>query len=283
MATVAIVTSTTFGDDNKVCFVAGMSAAGVPNAKPNEYAARGDYSSLPKQFTAALSDNADLKLIVAAGGNIAANAAASCLSSKPYIFLAGTAPTLGKTNVGGVILNTPDQNNARAALLQGIDPAKIYLVVNNNAPMRSDEVTAWQNNNVAYFFQTYPNNPTAAQVDKSFADDLDALAKNSPSGVVISADPVFRHYRHAFIKALRNHNSMKTIPVCWPFHEYKDADNAGPGKGYAIQRPQLSVPATDVKEVPYTAYYELGWIAGKYLNGNTVGIKQWDYTQNKWV
>jgi hypothetical protein len=93
MATVAIVHSTAYGDNNKGCFDAGMADAlqgsGVPKPATPDYPARGDYSKLQQRVRDALQGPPSADLIVAAGGVIAANAAAAVLThpnDKPYIF-----------------------------------------------------------------------------------------------------------------------------------------------------------------------------------------------------
>jgi hypothetical protein len=69
--------------------------------------------------------------------------------------------------------------------------------------------------------------------------------------------------------------------VCYPFKEF--ADNSG--HAYYLPKPQLSVPAgSSAPEIQDTAYYQLGWKAGKYLTQKAnEGFTTWDVNLNRWV
>jgi hypothetical protein len=289
---IAIVTSISYGDNNKDCFERGVRDGGFAAALPtiDPFHARGDYQHINTQVQNAVADNPNL--IVTAGGVIAANAAAAVLNaanSKPYIYLAGIAPSaMGPTNKGGVILNTPAQNGARLQQLTGhCDLTKVYLVVNDNNPMEAganSEAVQWGNNRVARFFAGIAN-PTAANVVQVLTQAVTALAASNPtpSGLVISSDPYFRLYRTELVKTFRADNTLKAVPICYPFKEHADADKSG--HAYWLYKPQLSVPVATSSnaDIQATGYYKLGLEAGKYLStGANRGIITWDLNQNRW-
>jgi hypothetical protein len=182
-------------------------------------------------------------------------------------------------------LDIPSQDGARAALLQQnvptLDLSKVYLVVNNNAPMSPGEEQVWINANVAKFFVGNPN-PPKGTVDP-FTPDVTALANSqpTPTGLVISADPYFRLSRTALIKAIRANNTLKNIPVCYPFREFADARH-----GYSLVEPQLSLPVatSNSADIKKTAYYQLGFKAGQYLLkiGTNTGVVTWSSNLKKW-
>jgi hypothetical protein len=293
MAKIAIVSSIGYGGDIQSCFKSGVVDGGLaaPTIKP--FPAQGDYSNVNTQVQNAIADNPDL--IVTAGGVIAANAAAAVLNaanSKRYIYLAGIVPSaIGPTKKGGVILNTPAQNGARLQQLTGhCDLTKVYLVVNDNNPMEAganSEAAQWANmgnNNVARFFAGIAN-PTAANVVQVLTQAVTALAASNPtpSGLVISADPVFRLFRTELRKAFRANNTLKAVPICYPFKEY--ADNSG--HGFVLNKPQVSVhvASSTKSDIQDTGYYQLGLKAGRYLSqggDQDQGTATWDANQNKW-
>lgn len=291
MPIVAIVHSTAYGDNNKDCFDAGINATGAAQVQTSDFPARGNYAQLQQKVTDALAVNPDL--IVAAGGVIAANAAAAVLShttDKPYIFLTGdlSVTNVGPTNVGGVDLNCSAGNPARLTLLgttfPGLNLANVYLVVNNNAPMSGHEVQQWQqagNNHFKIFFQNSANPPENAA--NPFGAEVAALAASNPrpSGLVISADPCFRYHRAKLAQAIRANGTLNAVRVCYPFREF--ADN---GSHCSLDRPQLSLPVASsaAAEITATAYYQLGRKAGTYLNTQqNAGVVKWDFTQNNWA
>jgi hypothetical protein len=195
---------------------------------------------------------------------------------------------VGPTNAGGVDLNCSAENSARLALLgttfPGLNLSNVYLVVNSNAPMSGREAQQWMsagNNFVKIFFQGTANPPDNAT--NPFGTEITALATShpTPSGLVISADPYFRHHRKELSTAIRANATLSTVPVCYPFHEFTDT-----GPHCSLNKPQLSVPVatSTAPDIKGTAYYQLGFEAGKYLvTGKHVGGVKWDVAQKKWV
>ena len=212
MTTIAVVHSTAFSAEFQTCFMAGVTASGAVQPitiTHTPFEAHGEYRQLPTLMRNAADTHPDL--IVAAGGLIAANAAATVLiqsnGDPQFVYLSGVSLTGNNPcNSGGVNLNVSIENSVRRALLTGnpynLDPARIYLVVNNNAPMSAQEATSWGANSAA-FFPTGPNpliNTNDTTAGNHFIHEFSVLASCQPKplGLVISGDPYFRHWRTAF-------------------------------------------------------------------------------------
>jgi hypothetical protein len=235
MATIAIVTSIQFGGHPRSCFEAGLSASGAahPITIAPPYEAQGNYGVLNTLVSNAASTHPDL--IVTAGGLAAATAASSMLNQgngdPQFVYLSGVLLTgSNPCNSGGVNQNVPLENTERRNKLTGhpppfnVNPARIWLVVNNNNPISTQEGTSW-GTNVHPFFASGPNPPTNANdatASNHFIQEFAALAAeaNPPLGLVISPDPYFRLWRTAFTIALAN---RLPVPVCYSYHDFVDA------------------------------------------------------------
>jgi hypothetical protein len=98
---------------------------------------------------------------------------------------------------------------------------------------------------------------------------------------VISADPYFRLWRTAFTTALGN---ILPVPVCYPFQDFKDAiqpNQPNYDNSAVLDLPQLNDPNDSSNSE--TAYYKLGWQAGRYLAGTAnVRVVTWDWQNRVW-
>ena len=214
MATIAIVTSTTFGSDNAACFKSGLSSSlggnPQPTILPPFQSPNGSYdlATLQPLIRSAVNNNPGPDLIVTAGGLPTAMAAAAELThpnDPKFIFLIGDALGGNPTALaGGVNMNNPSEDTARKKLLTdppfNVAPGKLYLVVNSNinaSPMSHNDAHNWPPAKVAKFFNGVPNPPDPTATFNTEFTNL----KNSnptPEGLVISADPYFRLWRTAF-------------------------------------------------------------------------------------
>jgi hypothetical protein len=238
-------------------------------------------------------------LIVAAGGLPAAIAAASMLNQAhgdpQFIYLSGLLLTTGNPcNSGGVNQNVPIENQARKDRVSGgaapfnVNPARVWLVVNNNNPISNTETGIWGNTNYQHFFQASPNPPTNSNDttnNNNFIDEFASLAAKAapPLGLVISPDPYFRYWRTAFTIALAN---QLPVPVCYSYHDFVVAAAAtgNAANSTSLDRPFLARPAGD-PAIAATAYYQLGFKAGQFLVAKAsghptqyVGVATWNGT-----
>ncbi len=292
MTDVAVVTSISFGGDNAACFKKGLLSvvAALPNILP-PFEANGNYdtATLRGLVRNAVNNNPKPDLIVAAGGLVMAQAAALELTNTDPKFVYLTGDTLtgnSPASAGGVNMNNPGEDRVRRKKLTdppfNVDPGKIYLVVNFNAPMSGNDANNWPPAQVASFFKNgNPLDPT-----NDLNTEFTNLQKSNPTpkGLVISADPYFRLWRTAFTKALAN---ILAVPVCYPFQDYIDAINAEPGtpnlaKSVSLDLPKLNDSANDNNQ--NTAYYQLGKQAGRFLSGTAnVQVVKWDAATATWL
>jgi hypothetical protein len=310
--TIGLVHSAGWADADplEACFKEGLKAAGgwtpaaerrrrrrhasAPASKPITYHYKAMDGGYGGQYGGSLGQNAittaiqgfgAVDLIVAAGGNISAQAAADAAaanSNVKFVFLLGVMPAagFGAGAQGGVNLDTPSQNQARINALTSVnDKTKICLVQNYNSAMAGPtgpEATAWANLNagpVVYFFESGNPDPTDPKDVKSAIAASIGLIPLNALGLVISADPLFRdaRVRTGLAKALSN---LKGVSVCYPFPDF-----LGSHPGATSVGPPLASPnPTDTN----SAYYGLGVKAGKSLSGSTVGTTTWDSVNNKW-
>jgi hypothetical protein len=302
MATIAIVTSTSYGLNNQASFNAGLTSSlgGQPQPTiPPALAANGIYDSATLRNLVRTAANSRPDLIVTAGGLVTAMAAAAELTQPndpKCVFLSGTdlpagTPTLALA--GGVNMNNPDEDIERKRVLTdppfNVPPGQIYLVVNHNAPMSDIDAHNWPPAKVARFFSGGANPPTNANdtsANNHFIAEFRALAGRSPRprGLVISADPYFRLWRTAFTIALAHEIP---VPVCYAFQDFLDAIDAQPGKpnlanSRALDLPRLNNPA--IANDPDTAYFKLGSQAGRFISGTAdVGVIDWDARNTQWL
>ena len=299
MATIAIVTSTTFGSDNAACFKSGLSSSlggnPQPTILPPFQSPNGSYdlATLQPLIRSAVNNNPGPDLIVTAGGLPTAMAAAAELThpnDPKFIFLIGDALGGNPTALaGGVNMNNPSEDTARKKLLTdppfNVAPGKLYLVVNSNinaSPMSHNDAHNWPPAKVAKFFNGVPNPPDPTATFNTEFTNL----KNSnptPEGLVISADPYFRLWRTAFTAAL---GSILPVPVCYPFQDFIDAINNQPNtpnihNSVALEQPKLNNP-NDSSDAS-TAYFQLGKQTGRFLAGTAnVKVVNWDAANSTW-
>lgn len=289
MAIIAIVTATVFGGSNDACFKAGLASSlgGGPQPtilKPFQSHGNYDVTHLRSLVRTAVNNNPRPDLIVTSEGLVMAQAAALELQERDprFIFLSGD--TLGSKPValaGGVNMNAPGQDHARKTLLKSTYPsvqdASMYLVVNNNNPMSSNDTKNWPPSRVARFFQDI-DNPEDNDPDANnyFIAEFQKLAQRepTPTGLVISADPYFRLYRTAFVKALA---AILSVPTCYPFQDFVDISAKTPNKNnsIALNKPPLNNTSDSGDET--TAFFQLGKQVGRFIAGITnVGVVTWN-------
>jgi hypothetical protein len=298
MTTIAIVTSIGLGADPQSCFQAGLDDSGVgPVTIAPPYEAHGNYSILNTLVQNAASIHPDL--IVTAGGLVTANAAASVLSQAnndpQFVYLSGILlTTTNQCNSGGVNQNVPIENKPRKDKITGapfhVDPTRIWLVLNNNNPMSSAEITAWGNTNYQLFFSGSPNPPINSPDptdNNHFIHEFSVLAgiAQPPLGLVISPDPYFRYWRTAFTIAVAD---QLAVPVCYSYHDFVVAASTtgNAANSVSLDKPHLAVPGGSTHgQIAATAYYQLGYKAGQFLLAKAsghprqfVGVTKWDGT-----
>jgi hypothetical protein len=294
MKTIAIVTSSSYGGSNKACFQAGLVSSLDKKPQPivlAPFEANGNYNTadLRALVKSAVNNNPRPDLIVAAGGPEITQAVALELREQDpkFIFLS-TVPLEGASValVGGVTMNTPGQDDFRRALLRdsykSVQDESMYLVVNNNSPAWRSEAKNWPDDRIAKFFEGIDNPPTNKQTkdaDNNFIGEFSKLAQRrpAPTGLVITADPYFRHFRTAFTIALAE---KLPIPVCYPFQEFVDvsADTRNEDNSIAVNKPPLN-NSSDISDQT-TAYFQLGKQVGRFIGGvSKVGVVTWNGSQ----
>jgi hypothetical protein len=287
MKNIAIVTSTTFGGRNKACFESGLASSSNGKTEavilpPFQSLGIYDQSRLRESVRKAANYDRRPDVIVAVDGHEMAKAAALELQEQDpkFIFLSGDA--LGGKTValaGGVNMNAAGVNDVRTTLLKKNPKVKeesTYLVVNNNSPTWLNDARAWPPSRVARFLHgvANPENKRTTDADNHFVAEFEKLAKRepAPTGLVISSDPYFRHWRTAFTIALA---AKLPIPVCYPFQEFVDASAGNKDNSVALDSPPLNNSTRDSDET--TAYFQLGKQVGRFIAGvQDVGVVTWN-------
>jgi hypothetical protein len=290
MSNIAIVTSTTFGGRNRACFESGLASSSNGKTEANilpPFQSFGTYdqSKLRESVRKAVNHDRRPDVIVAVDGPEMAQAAASELQDQDprFIFLSGDT-LRGRTIAlaGGVNMNAAGVDGLRKALLKKNPKVKeesMYLIVNNNSPTWLDDARDWSPSRVARFFHgvANPENKRTTDEGNHFIAEFEKLAKRepTPTGLVISADPYFRHWRTALTIALA---AKLPIPVCYPFREFVDASADNKEDSVALDSPPLSNSTRDGDET--TAYFQLGKQVGRFIAGiQDVGVVTWNGSQ----
>jgi hypothetical protein len=249
---IGFVTSTKFSGPIKDAFLKGLRAngwEGDPGTDPGGksrvslvlYEADGNYDDGDGgagkrqelyNAVAAFDADADINLIVAAGGLVSTHAAVVKSAHKPFLVIFGTAPSfnLGSNPNyrGGVNLDLIAKDvdrNAELCRLYGIsDPKKIALIWNSRSKMGKNEKKAWVNDN---------GWPLHQEVKKNAENDIGSAFANAKTsgakGVVVSGDPFFTSRMNALVAAANG----SRLKVCYPFAVYKTA-NPAPAPGSAV-------------------------------------------------
>lgn len=257
-------------------FEAGLTTTGAPwvvgtNVDIKKGEANGDYDSKNLRQTLSrhivrLSNDPDVKLIVAAGGLVSAFAAAKH-STKPFLVVIGQLPAIDDFDLdpdssfnfcGGINLDTTGTNAARLAFIKpsGAQPQDVFLAFNKNARMAKAEQRA---------FKAIGGSSIAICADADGDNDVDdfdkgfkkAKNKKNAKAFVISADPFFAHNRSDLVKAA----NTVSLPVCYPSIFYKQSSGNNPVSG----RDKYYGP--DLEDV----YKQLGIKAGNLLTKLTSG------------
>jgi hypothetical protein len=251
--TSSVLASKMFSSFEEGLDIAGWDGADITRVEldgkyDNGDGAKGKRQDLYKAMDDADSD-ADLDVVVAAGGLVAAHAANKVLRKKPFLVLVGSQPTTfaldNPMHCGGVNLDMVQQTNARRDELckhYGLKPEEVCLLWNQNSKMGSDELAKWGK---------YPNEAVADNTNKAIRDAFDNIRKKNLKGVVISGDPFFTGRRNAVVEA-----AQLVLITCYPFMAYL-AGRAKPAKN----RSMVFGPDLDA------AYRTLGTKAGAILSG----------------
>jgi hypothetical protein len=197
-----------------------------------------------------------IKLIVASGGIVSAHAAATAAAKttppKPVLICIGQDdPVTHGSNIAGVNLQTPDENDYRATLLKarnGLNSeANIWLVFNSNSAMGQSESNRW----MAAGRPSVPTGRSGHNDETKLKSAFDYAVDAGAEAFVISSDPFFTG------NAKKVHNIIKGTdkPVCYPLQEYLIGEPAN--QKYVSWGPNL------VK-----AYEELGKQAKTIIDGS---------------
>jgi putative ABC transport system substrate-binding protein len=214
--------------------------------------ADGDYHRLP--VLAAQLNAAQMDIVVATGGAVAALAAKDAITTAPIVFVSGIDPVKfhlvadlnrpGGTVTGVFILATAlDQK--RVELLHDVLPKAtvIAMLVNPkspNADMQSKEFVA-----AAHARRLKTNilkAATEAEIDAAFA----ALIRRRHDTLIVAADPFFNSRRHQIVKLAARH----AVPAIYEGREFVAAG------GLISYGPSIS-----------EAYRQAGTYTGRILKG----------------
>jgi hypothetical protein len=292
-------------DEEWLCLVKGLNYGGyqLTGGGPLKHVDLHDPQGVDAKYGGSHGTN-DLKtafngfnnvdVIGAVGGVISRVAASQVLTSIPYVYLSGMAPSDPSTTPStplptsvagkycGIILNTPAlYPNARTALSS--NAANVWLVQNYNSGMTKDELAAWQNGfrndrDFRFFQPASASNPidnVAANFPTEVAK-LKATMGTNVTGVIISPDAFFRWQHPLFTSAITDPTSGLGVPICYPFKDYSLGTNDQLLNGGAV----LSIPITSTTtdpEVQATAYCQFGMLVALMLDNPSVLIasKKW--------
>ena len=233
--------------------------------------AKGDYDGknvrqVLSKLVAKLSNDPDVKLIVAVGGLVSAFAAAKH-STKPFLVIVGQIPAVDDFDLdpdvsfnfcGGINLDTPATNAARIADIRptGAQTQDVFLAFNNNARMGKAEQRAFKAIGGSSIAICGVGDNDVSDFDNGFKK----AKKKGAKALVVSADPFFAHNRSDLVKAANA--ASVSLPVCYPSVFYKQGtgtDNPVAGRD-KYRGPDLQA-----------VYTQLGDKAGKLLTKLTSG------------
>lgn len=296
-----LVTSITFDPAFQVCFFAGLASLGwhrapnpninlpTPPGGQNPGEAHGQYGTGPSGHAAIRNlihvHGNNIDLIVVAGGLTGQAAALEELQPPvnppdiPFVYLAGHLPPAppAETPPGkycGAVMNISalyaDSVNA-----MGVNRDGIWLVENNNSDFSRPDANDWMaaiNPNVRFFFDNPPlANPAPPNARNAYNSEITTkLQPNNPTGVVVSPDPYFRSTAQDLADEMRTVLG-NNIPIFYPFPDFLNRPLRSPNDGLVLNVPKLS--SAVAAEIPDTAYYQLGLVAGRVLSASTSANK----------
>jgi len=221
----------------------GMNDAAGTKVQIVQRSAKNKYGK--KKYPKVLDDLADelvvvenVQLIVASGGIVSARAAAAAGAKTspptPVLVCLGQADTTLPTSfVAGVNLNTPGQNDYRAALLKNrnglASEDNICLVVNSNSAMGKSERDQWDATGRPFVETGRSGNNDDGRLGKAFEYAVDDGAE----AFIISSDPFFTSKAKKLFTIIKGTN----LPACFPFKEYLDGQT--PNQKYVSWGPSL--------------------------------------------
>ena len=299
MATIAIVTSTSFGSDNEACFKSGLSflvgGKSSTNNPPPFQSPNGSYdlATLQNLIRSAVNNNPRPDLIVTAGGLPTAMAAAAELThpnDPKFIFLTGDALGGNPTALaGGVNMNNPGEDTARKKLLT--DPPiqwrpanytwlSILTSTHLQCPTRMPTIGPQPrspNSSMVFPIPLTPPPPSmlSLRISKTVSQPprvwLSAQTRIFVFGGRLSPQHsvVYSLFRYAILfKILLTQSIINlTSPIF--------------GNSVPLDQPKLNDP-NDSSDA-CTAYFQLGKQTGRFLAGTAnVKVVKWDAANSTW-
>jgi hypothetical protein len=195
--------------------------------------ASGDYDANSKRkmkkAVRKIGNVASLELVVAVGGLVAARAVSDYIDAHddiPFLICVGRAPNEGSSLwendqfIGGINLDTANQNTSRATALMQRHPSlisnvsSVCLLYNKNSHMAAREAKEW-----SFFGPTKESCVDQAAYDPShFASDFTATSlPRGTQAMIVSSDPFFASKAADLTAAARAWGK----PVCYPNELYK--------------------------------------------------------------
>lgn len=207
--------------------------------------AGGDYGRLDGLASSLIE--CDVKLLVAAGGIVAAQAAINAAKKKniPVLYVIGRDSAQDNLNYGngkGTNVNTSDLIKDRYNDLKAIlgPNARIFLLVNPRTRVAEHEKQQFKQLGGKYEASSLSELQEAFQCLKD---------KEKADGVIFSADPYHNSQRQIIVELAAKYG----IPASYPWSEYVEA-------GGLISR------GSDLRRV----YFNLGRMAAEFLSGKSL-------------
>jgi hypothetical protein len=228
--TIRIITSAKFSTQMSDAFKAGLADAGrsgdvintaeIDGAYDDGDGVTGTHQELYDAMTSA-DGTANVDLIIAAGGLLAAHAANKKIQNKPFLVLFGESPRFVLDNdlyCGGVNLDMVSQTIARHDFIvsrYSIAADRVCLIWNSNSKIGRFERKAWKRNH------NWPAEEVATNSEAAITTAF-TNAKAKGDAVVVGGDPYFTAHMNAVVAAA-NDSATKQLKVCYPFGMYKNA------------------------------------------------------------
>ena len=175
----------------------------------------------------------NLQLVVAAGGNVAALAAASVTMNVPILVLYGRKDNSIESKITGFnlglsdVATDPPQLMKMVTYLSGpkynVTPGQMCLFYNANSAAFQDQLNDWATATRLAAPKQYDASQAGPNDAINFSDAISsALAltnSQAPRALVFTSDPFFTINRREIIQVLR-HQDLTNLVVCFPFSEY---------------------------------------------------------------
>jgi len=297
-------------DEEWLCLVKGLNYGGyqltgggplkhVDLRDPKGVDAKYGGSHGTNDLETAIKAYGNVDVIGAVGGVISRVAASNALTSIPYVYLSGMAPSDPSTSPStplpssvagkycGIILNIPAlYAKARTALVGSSKAGDVWLVQNYNSGMTKDETAAWQTvAGTTRDFRFFDSGSSSSSIDNdemSFPAEVAKLKTKmgmNVTGVIVSPDAFFRWKHASFTSAMTDQTLGLSVPICYPFKDYLLRNTAGDqllNGGAVLSMPITSTTTDD--QVKATAYCQFGMLLALMLDDPTVlrTSQKWD-------